>query len=38
MEKVTVFGAGSWGTALAIVLAENGHHTLLMDTSRRSSK
>ncbi len=29
MEKVTVFGAGSWGTALAIVLAENGHQTLL---------
>lgn len=29
MEKVTVFGAGSWGTALAIVLAENGHDTLL---------
>ncbi|MFY3792850.1 NAD(P)H-dependent glycerol-3-phosphate dehydrogenase [Ureibacillus sp. MALMAid1270] len=29
MENVTVFGAGSWGTALAIVLAENGHQTLL---------
>lgn len=29
MENVTVLGAGSWGTALAIVLAENGHHTLL---------
>lgn len=29
MEKVTVLGAGSWGTALAIVLAENGHDTLL---------
>ncbi|KGR79562.1 NAD(P)H-dependent glycerol-3-phosphate dehydrogenase [Ureibacillus manganicus] len=29
MENVTVFGAGSWGTALAIVLAENGHRTLL---------
>ncbi|KGR90355.1 glycerol-3-phosphate dehydrogenase [Ureibacillus massiliensis 4400831 = CIP 108448 = CCUG 49529] len=29
MEHVTVFGAGSWGTALAIVLAENGHNTLL---------
>lgn len=29
MEKITVFGAGSWGTALAIVLAENGHDTLL---------
>ena len=29
MEKVTVLGAGSWGTALAVVLAENGHDTLL---------
>ncbi len=29
MEKVCVLGAGSWGTALAMVLAENGHDTLL---------
>ncbi|TSI09030.1 NAD(P)H-dependent glycerol-3-phosphate dehydrogenase [Lysinibacillus sp. BW-2-10] len=29
MGNVTVLGAGSWGTALAIVLAENGHNTLL---------
>nr|WP_106784666.1 NAD(P)H-dependent glycerol-3-phosphate dehydrogenase [Lysinibacillus timonensis] len=29
MENITVLGAGSWGTALAIVLAENGHQTLL---------
>ena len=29
MEKVTVLGAGSWGTALSMVLAENGHDTLL---------
>ncbi|UOR12452.1 NAD(P)H-dependent glycerol-3-phosphate dehydrogenase [Halobacillus amylolyticus] len=25
MEKVAVLGAGSWGTALAIVLGDNGH-------------
>ncbi|MEE1132731.1 MAG: NAD(P)H-dependent glycerol-3-phosphate dehydrogenase [Caryophanon sp.] len=25
MENISVLGAGSWGTALAIVLAENGH-------------
>ncbi|MEK5039268.1 NAD(P)H-dependent glycerol-3-phosphate dehydrogenase [Sporosarcina sp. FSL K6-3457] len=29
MEKVTVIGAGSWGTAIAFVLAENGHDCLL---------
>lgn len=29
MENVTVLGAGSWGTALANVLADNGHNTLL---------
>ncbi len=29
MKQITVLGAGSWGTALAIVLAENGHDTLL---------
>lgn len=27
MENISVLGAGSWGTALAIVLAENGHRT-----------
>lgn len=25
MKKVTVVGSGSWGTALAVMLAENGH-------------
>ena len=29
MEKAVVLGAGSWGTALSIVLAENGHNCLL---------
>lgn len=27
--KITVFGAGSWGTALSIVLARNGHEVIL---------
>ncbi|MFC0014688.1 MULTISPECIES: NAD(P)H-dependent glycerol-3-phosphate dehydrogenase [Allobacillus] len=29
MKKVTVLGAGSWGTALAMVLAHNGHDVRL---------
>ncbi len=29
MEKATVIGAGSWGTTLANILAENGHDVLL---------
>ena len=29
MEKVCVLGAGSWGTALAILLSNNGHEVTL---------
>lgn len=29
MKRVTVLGAGTWGVALAIVLAENGHEVML---------
>lgn len=29
MKKVSVIGAGSWGTAIAFVLADNGHDCLL---------
>lgn len=36
MEKISVIGAGSWGTALAFVLAENGHDCLLW--ARRSEQ
>lgn len=32
-EKVTVLGAGSWGTALATVLIENGHDVLIWTRS-----
>lgn len=29
MTNITVFGTGSFGTALANVLADNGHNTLM---------
>ena len=29
--RVAVLGAGSWGTTLAIVLAENGHEVALWE-------
>lgn len=37
MEKITVLGAGSWGTALAAVLAENGHDCLLWTRRKEQS-
>lgn len=36
MKKVSVIGAGSWGTAIAFVLADNGHDCLLW--ARRSEQ
>ena len=33
---VTVIGAGSYGTSLAILLARNGHPTLLWGQDRKS--
>lgn len=33
-ESITVLGAGSWGTALAILLAKNGHEVLLWGRSK----
>ena len=29
MEKIGIIGAGSWGTALATVVAKNGHDVLV---------
>ena len=35
MTKITVFGMGSFGTALANVLAENGHDVLMWRSEER---
>ena len=37
MDKVAVIGAGSWGTAIAFVLAENGHDCLLWTRRQEQS-
>ena len=34
METAAILGAGAWGTALAIILARNGHRTMLGRTPR----
>ena len=33
IQSVLIQGAGSWGTALAMVLARNDHHIYLWDTN-----
>ncbi|MCU9613716.1 NAD(P)H-dependent glycerol-3-phosphate dehydrogenase [Caldibacillus lycopersici] len=37
-KKVTVLGAGSWGTALALVLADNGHEVRLWSHSKEQAE
>lgn len=32
MERLTIIGAGSWGSALARILGDNGHQIMLYDT------
>ena len=34
--KIAVLGSGGWGTALAMLLAENGHTVTLWSYLRRS--
>lgn len=38
MEKVVVLGAGSWGTALSMVLAQNGHQVVLWEYQEELAK
>lgn len=35
MRKVTVIGAGSWGTALSMVLADNGHEIRIFGNNKK---
>ena len=36
--KISVLGSGGWGTALAMVLLENGHDVTLWSYSERESQ
>lgn len=38
MEQITVLGAGSWGTALSVVLAQNGHKVMLWSHRREEAE
>src|ERR1700683_2014137 len=35
-DRIAVLGAGAWGTALAVILARNGHRTILAARRRES--
>ena len=36
MEKVSIIGAGSWGSALARILGDNHYQVLLYDTDKNT--
>ena len=36
MSNITVFGTGSWGTALANVLADNNHNVLMWGKTEKT--
>jgi glycerol-3-phosphate dehydrogenase (NAD(P)+) len=38
LKKISVLGAGSWGTALAILLAKNGHEVMLWGRESESMR
>ncbi|WP_096434854.1 NAD(P)H-dependent glycerol-3-phosphate dehydrogenase [Alteribacter populi] len=38
MATITVLGSGSWGTALSVVLADNGHHVKLWGRSEEAAE
>ena len=35
MKKISVLGAGSWGTALAMLLDENGHDVTIWSIDKK---
>ena len=36
MERITIIGAGSWGSALARILGDNGHQVKLFDLDQKT--
>ena len=38
MEKIVVIGAGSWGTALAVVLAKKGYQVVMCEYLSEKAK
>lgn len=38
MEKIVVVGAGSWGTALGLILADNGHEVTLWEFNKEQAE
>ena len=38
MKKIVIIGSGSWGTALGILLGNNGHKVIIWDRNSERGK